>query len=350
VKLLHAQRKIANASDPLRVARRILTEKHEKTNGSKETRVKEGLSFEIFRSYVLQEVYLRTGLMYGRELSNLNIEREVSDAKKANSQSSRFEDLWVNHLGSYREYVPGLGYAISIRKRRSHNQDTYLMAQNKSGKKFMVCDGLGSNLDSAIASGYVRARVKKIIEAGGNLDKQEIVKMGDTISNNLGSRKFSSDPKKWKGATTLLYVNTDRRYNQMLRVGDSSAFGEGFFGKYYECGPSAKSFYLINAVGQPVPFSPVHGFVDGIEDYRFARSRILVCSDGVTTAIKDQLGAINRIAKATSDPVLFAERLARLTMLREMQSGYDDDVTIVIEDRKQGLIEKATSVIGGLLR
>jgi hypothetical protein len=42
VKLLHAQRKIANASDPLRVARRILTEKHEKTNGSKETRVKEG--------------------------------------------------------------------------------------------------------------------------------------------------------------------------------------------------------------------------------------------------------------------------------------------------------------------
>ncbi|MCI0563092.1 MAG: hypothetical protein MN733_31830, partial [Nitrososphaera sp.] len=159
---------IRKSCNPVAAAKKLLIEEYRKTEGVNDIRVDVTAALELRRSLVVQAVYERmtiggekTGWLeagrieledeeahetrwyrmrdgIGFYLKNLN--SEFFDERRR-SELSALDDEAVTYkrfLGSYRQYVPGVGYAVSVRKRFLENQDSFLVFGDGERRLFSV--------------------------------------------------------------------------------------------------------------------------------------------------------------------------------------------------------------------
>src|SRR4030095_2738293 len=171
---------VLSSKDPIAKGREVLLEAYRKTDSVTDDRIQVMAVFENLRSMVAEAAYeaLRGTSDSGRWIEATEIRLEAEDAKeqewyarkcglehslkllgpeRLNDKGNRARldiEKAVNgywrFLGSLRQHIPGVGYAVTVRKRKPYNgmpclnQDTFLMAKQGEETFFSVSDRCGS--------------------------------------------------------------------------------------------------------------------------------------------------------------------------------------------------------------
>ncbi len=333
---------VRRAEDPVAEANRRIADVYvQKSRGLCDDRIKEHLKFEIYRSALIEEVRLCDGDFQKAQAT----EKEIQELKQMSGDqrnSQYLKSTSGRFIGAVRAYVKGRGYAVSVRKRRNHNQDTFLITKDPLEKTLGVFDGLGSLRQSAISSAITASYLLDTLRARKTMDKQTIL----DISRKVCEYQKNTRGKRWNGASTFLSATRKGNRMKIIRVGDSTPFliKEGYFRrKIIEIKPIGSELGLPNVIGQPMDFIGISGFEDGVEEYEVRCDRMVLVSDGATNAFDSPfvrqgwdgmtiVQLLHNILAQTKDCVVIGEKLLRSILIREITQGYDDDVTIVVED------------------
>ncbi|NYZ73896.1 protein phosphatase 2C domain-containing protein [Candidatus Micrarchaeota archaeon] len=351
---------ISEAKEPLTKGKELLLERYMKTAGVRETSVRSAAEFEIVRSHIVQAMYeaMRQDTIdtacggtawleaaaLGPEIAEANAQRArfLSDGLGQRLRDSqppevvrrddrqlriRIEDNAIGYarfLGSVRQYVPGVGYAVSVRKRNGENQDSFVLSCEKGRKMLAIADGCGSAKFSAIAS-HMAVREMRWSEAPG-ITKRQISKASKDIAWLLNDDAVLNGCAM-NGTTTLVVALLGDERSRVLKIGNSLAFwvrkgDDGAAIGVLDKGPGPGP-----AVGQRQPLAETD-----IEEYALEGGRIVLTSDGVTNYLADSAAEIKRWSSLADDPVFIAERLLRSVLTRQVECDHADDVTIVVQD------------------
>ncbi len=350
-RLASAGRIIRDCAHPKAAAKGILLEEYRRGGGVAGRDVAASAAFEELRSFVVQTLYELecTGMLPGGALAAVEIEQERQEALRecgsrmrdgiAGWLRSRGADLsdpdnrWrlsceiqaldgKRYLGSHRRFVPGIGYAVSVRKRESENQDSFLLCGAPEEPVLALADGCSSTPFASIAS-----HLSAIESSIGELSRERICAISAMVSMmlNEGDMQDAGLRDGYGGSSTLLAARINGGRGRLLRVGDSIAFrSPGVGGIRAET--LALETELITAIGQPF-LRP-----ESVEEFEWSGGRLILTSDGITNYLLNAREEIGRIASSCGDAVFIAERIIRSVLRNQMEWGHCDDATIVVQD------------------
>ncbi|HSB47152.1 MAG TPA: protein phosphatase 2C domain-containing protein [Candidatus Bilamarchaeum sp.] len=333
---------ISKSDNPLGKARELLTEEYRKTGGASDIRVPVCAAFEIRRSIAVQAAYER---MSGTEWLGAGlIGPEMEDAEEmrwyrmqdgagfflkgvpdgvldanAKARLIALDQEAVTperFLGSFRVYAPGVGYAVTARKRLLENQDSFLV--RGGGRKILaVADGCGSERFSALASHMCVRELAALDDAGA----KDVVSISGKVAAMINTRGIIGHCGGL-GTSTLLAAVSSGGGKRVFKVGDSIGFA-AYEGVVEEL---SKDREMRNVIGYPGLGE------ENVECYAADGGQIVLTSDGATNYIPEIDILLSRITAITTDAVIVAERLLRAALANQAAWGHSDDVTIVVEE------------------
>lgn len=265
---------------------------------------------QLYRADGMEGVLRRAGMDGGEEK---NMERVMLDMES--SGPTRF-------IGSMRSCVPGFGYAISVRKRDSMNQDSFAIDSRGPGM-LAVADGCSGSRFPAIAS-HVALREASRTMAGLVAGPREAIcaisaRISSLLADDAMRKALSGEDG---GCTTLtLYLPGSRK---AYKVGDSLPFSAlGGQEPRAECISAQLS--LVAVVGGAL--AP-----DSVEELDVGCGQMVLTTDGVTNYLPDFAERLARLLGITTDPVMIAENIIRAVLRNQMAWGHADDATIIVQD------------------
>ncbi|MFN7990783.1 MAG: protein phosphatase 2C domain-containing protein [Candidatus Micrarchaeia archaeon] len=357
-KLQRYSQMVRESRDPIAKGKEVLAEQYERTAGVADTDVDRCARFELLRSAVLQAVYeslggsaeLKAWLEAGRigyELAGAKahgiyhrehgMEEELRKTIPDRCSESisqiriRADNDAIDQsrfMGALRMHEPGFGYAVSVRKREAHNQDSFLLDQEAGAAG--VADGIGSLRFSAIASHLSLKRAAQMAKSG--LGRREICAISDEIACIINDQDlYSLSEGAIAGSTTMAVGVLGSRSSDVFKVGDSLPF------RVIE-GPQGPAIEMISQVtgiraliGQSYPLEE-----DDVERFHENGGMLIFTTDGVTNYIPGFLERAQRIVSLTDDPVFIAEILLRTVLRNQAEWLHCDDTTIVVTERRKG--------------
>ncbi len=229
-------------------------------------------------------------------------------------------------LGSVRQYVEGIGYAISIKGKRRDNQDTFVIGRGRNGRILAVCDGIGEYSLSALASRKTAAKLDENREAVALDTAKAVLEINQELCKVLNFPQLRRRIRtSLCGASTITLALSSKNQKLIFRLGDSPA-------------------YLISEEGQSISIKELYkpselDMVMGVENLDSShiersceeKGRILLASDGVSNYLRDPLESIGRAFADNQDAVLAAENIIRQVLQRQIETGHADDATLVVE-------------------
>ncbi|MEW6036629.1 MAG: protein phosphatase 2C domain-containing protein [Candidatus Micrarchaeota archaeon] len=343
--------RIRESGNPLAAGKELLLEEFRKTCGVRDARLDVTASFEILRSLVVQTIYevscqpgmewLEAGSVEPESVQ-AKLERALyldgeglgkacagaewlTDGEKA--RLAMLEDRAMGHerfLGSYRSYLAGAGYAVSVRKRSSHNQDSFALYANGASSAIAVADGCGSDRFSAIASHMSAARA-----VSPGLDKAAVCALSAEIAHLFNGTLMVSALKSGS-SSTLVAGSAAGRARRVLKVGDSMAYRLAVVGDGMHAETLADTAELRNVIGQVALLRESE-----VEEHSREGGRLVLVSDGVTYYLQDAASRIGHWAGLTDDPVFLAEKIVRSALRNQAEWGHADDVTVIVQDTRR---------------
>ncbi|MFH0884396.1 MAG: protein phosphatase 2C domain-containing protein [Candidatus Micrarchaeota archaeon] len=345
---------VRRAPDPVRRGREVLLEEYRKTGGVGETEVKRSAAFEIIRSIIVQAAYETMGpdsswlsiadlgpemdeasRACGEHLKNglaSSILRAFpSDIGSAENNLRRALELEAicpkRFLGSTRMHMPGVGYAVSVRKRYAENQDSFRLCSFNNRKAILFADGCGSARFASLASHLA------VLEAFGvsanGIDRRSICGINEKVAALLNSDSIRSlgEPGMDSGVSTLLIGISENGRSKVFKVGDSIPFivWNDAEGDVLEA--LADTYEMRTVIGRAGSLAESE-----IEEHERETGRLVFTSDGVTNFLADASSEINRWTMLSHDPVIISERLMRSVLRSQLAWGFADDATIIVED------------------
>lgn len=336
---------ICRAQDPVRKSREILEEQYRKGPGVGEADVSASARFELLRSLIVQAAYEavsdsdRTGWLDAGRIDSEHEDAaetrwyrlmdgishylkgvpEAVFSKEAKSALIALEAEAIGPgrmLGSVRSYVPGVGYAVSVRKRSGENQDSFAVLGGQGRKILGVADGCGSERFSAIAS-HLCMR-----ELASRRGKEGIIQINGIIAGAMNTQEYLDLAGGAIASSTMLAAEIYGNSKRVYRVGDSIGFSSSD-GIIHEL---ADSTGLVHVVGYPGLRE------EQIEEFDEPDSQIILTSDGLTNYVNDAGYLLAKLVGITSDAVMIAERLLRAALTNQIRWNHADDITVVVED------------------
>ncbi len=336
---------LRSASDPFTRGRSILLDQYRRTGGALDRRVSVTARYEYMKSLVVQTAYELLGGYGGVWLKAGQLEEEMRDAESMSAlyreqcysqyaigeNAGRMGALIAHpsagperFLGSSRRFLPGVGYAVSVRKRDSMNQDSFLLEDSPA--ILGVADGCSGSLFSAVASMEAVASLAASRHSVASDPIRAICELSGRIAEMLNERSLS-----WAGSgfSTLTLALPAPGRTRFYKVGDSLPFyGFGSPGSMaVECVSCEGG--LANILGTELERAMVERHERGV-------GTAVLTSDGVTNYLQDCGCVIRRALDATGDAVIAAETVLRAVLRNQMALDQADDTTIVMQDSEQG--------------
>jgi len=345
---------VRSAPDPVRKGREVLLDEYRRIGGVHETSVALSAGFELIRSIVAQAAYEALGPGTGW-LRAVELEAEMDDASKAcgehlrnglanifmraypeesNSPALGFRRALeleaispYRFLGSTRMHVPGLGYAVSVRKRYAENQDSYRICSFGRRKAFVFGDGCGSARFASLAS-HLAVR-EALWKSANGIGRAGVCDISETVAAMLNDEKVRALGGNGlnTGISTLLVGLTENGRSKVFKVGDSIPFmvwNDGDADMLEELAVDRVMRSVIGTAGTLVESS--------VEEYERESGRMVLTSDGITNYLDDCPKEIARWTTLSDDPVIISERLMRSVLRNQMAYNHSDDATIIVED------------------
>ncbi|MDD5172494.1 MAG: hypothetical protein PHF60_05680 [Candidatus ainarchaeum sp.] len=352
---------IVRSTDPVARGKQVLLDAYKRTEGIGDTSIRRAALFELVRSKVIQAVYEATEGPPGfREWpQNMILKEELDDAVRARmeylksgmrsvvagnfptTRDSRLNTLRIaldleansveRFLGSTRRYMPGVGYAVSIRKRDLINQDSFALGYHNGAKFMGVADGCGIQRFSSIAS-YMS--LQRAIERSGPflLDPKAVIcDISSEITDILNSPDMKTALGRHGGGSSTLSIGISRDEEQkILRVGDSIGFR---IYSNHGVGPKVEALQLGDELDLVMGhWRPLR--TEDIEEHSRKGGQLVLTTDG-TDFIKDIPGLLVKLAVLTDNCVLIAERIVREVLRIQIETNQADDVTVVVQEAKE---------------
>lgn len=349
-KLVEAARDLNKSKNPTVAGRKLLVEGYRRMKESTDEQCH--LHFELFRSMVIQRVYETGGDDW---LTATSIPEELEDSeryrrtylekdgmnlfarKHLRSSSNDLNSarvLWDRKanvpgrfMGSLRRHIPGVGYAVSVRKSFGMNQDSFLICTNGGQRIYAVSDGCGSQRFASIAS---HASLQRIRDRSHEVVEKPVIIICE-ISNSIAKilntyEAVAASGGKGLGTATLSLALRKKTEGKIYKLGDSFPFIRHNGGNVVERIGNEGS--LVWVMGQQYPLTP-----ENIEEYRRDSGQIILVTDGITNTIQGVRIILEDFFKNLRDNVIVAERLVRTALLRSIKTGFEDDMTVVIEEK-----------------
>jgi len=230
-------------------------------------------------------------------------------------------------MGSVRVHIPGIGYAISIRKRVKHNEDSFLMAQSPDCKVLAVCDGLGAGAISALASHLMVKRLGERLAYAVKDMRSFFISTSGLMSVLLNNPIITMlQQSRGYGMTTATTLVSSGEAEKVTYIGDSIAFRivqNGTRPHVEQIGGNEK---LKTVIGS-------HSFADSdIHEEMRKGGRYVITSDGITNLLDAPVDDIRKVFSETSDSVKAGEAIVRKVLANQIVTGKDDDATIIVQD------------------
>ncbi|MBU0532168.1 protein phosphatase 2C domain-containing protein [Candidatus Micrarchaeota archaeon] len=333
-KEIERAKKIRKYSDPFKRGRQLLLDAYQKT--TRTGAFVDMLQFEMVRSIVIEQNYLSGTRENWLDVAKIDGEIRQADSSRRTYLQSVKSFIRTNAIGdasdfdriareahgtekflsTSRQYLPGIGYGITLKKRRSPNQDWFLMDREGNTKLFAVCDGCGSQQFSSIAT-YLTLRelMQRKIELLTK-PKPTICEISEEVRNLMRSM----------GSATLLMAIVIDETRKIYQVGDSIPLVRFVFSRdiiVEQVGYACPAIF----VGQPRPLEKN----DIVYHIRFG-GKVILTTDGITNNVPRTNMALEQLYTHFSDAVVVAERLLRIAITRALKSARFDDMTIVVEE------------------
>jgi serine/threonine protein phosphatase PrpC len=334
---------IRESADPAAKGRELLLEEYRKTDGAGDPRADAMASYELVKSMVVQAAYECGSPGW---LSAATVQAELDDAAEEhwlyrrngmryllgmtegmdpdepkNALRIRLDEAsspLARFAGSIREHVPGLGYAVSVRKRETMNQDSFLLSPGRPAL-MAVADGVSGSRFPAIAS---EAAVRGAGGARSGDPRKRIAIISGRIHDALSDQAMLRAAGTYDGgSTTLTLAVIGEAGAGVYKVGDSLPFRR--HGDLAEA--ISRTEGLQKVVGQPL-------CEDEVESYRVRPGQLVLTTDGITNYIDGFLERLQRIFSITYDPVIIAENIIRAVLRSQMGWNHADDATVVVQD------------------
>jgi serine/threonine protein phosphatase PrpC len=350
---------VARSRDPVAAGRQVLLDAYKRTEGIRESDIRRAAVFELVRSAVMQAAYEATEGPPGftewpgnmvlpeefaeasavrQEYLRTGVRRFIADRfpERQRSELNRLRvalDIEANSterfLGSTRMYVPGVGYAVSIRKRDALNQDSFMLAERKGAVMLGIADGCGSQVFASLASYMSVERAVQRSEMLFKNPKKEICGISDEIAGvvNAPDMHFSTNGHGG-GASTLILGISKGNDRKVFRVGDSIGF-RVFSPRGIT--PRVEVLKIVDGLHQ-VMGQTAHLYPNEVEEHASDGGQLILTSDGVTNYVDDAAKFILGIAKLTGNCVLMAERIVREVLKRQIEDNDADDATVIVQD------------------
>jgi len=345
---------VRSAPNPVRKGREVLLDEYRKTGGVHETGAALSAGFELMHSIVVQAAYeamgpgtqwLRAGDLEpemdaashacAEHLKNglaTSIARafpgETGNAGYGRRRALEIEGMCAHRfLGSTRMHVPGLGYAVSVRKRYAENQDSYRICSFGKRKAFVFADGCGSARFAALAS-HLAVR-EALWKSANGIGRAGVCDISETVAAMLNDEKVRKlgEPEMNSGISTLLIGLSENGRSKVFKVGDSIPFMVWNDGDADMLEILAKDFEMRSVIGRAGSLAE-----SDVEEFERETGRLVLTSDGVTNYLGDSAAEIARWTTLSNDPVIISERLMRSVLRNQMAYGHSDDATIIVED------------------
>jgi len=350
---------VVRSKDPVTTGRQVLVDAYSRTGGLGETDIRKAAVFELVRSRIIQSVYEATEgqSVFVKWPHNMILNNELDEAVQARTAylcsgmrgflAGKFPqqngsklntirmalDVEANQverfLGSTRRYVPGVGYAVSIRKRHAPNQDSYLLGRSDGAALMGVADGCGSQVFSSLAS---HMSLQRAMESGGMFlqdPKKTICGISSEIATIVNTKEMTDAFDGHGGGTSTLLIGISRENERsVFRVGDSIGFRVF---KLNGSGPRVEVLKIVDGLEHVMgQWNPLHA--DQVEQHSRGNGQLVLTSDGVTNFIGNTAGFILGLAQKTSNCVLMAERIAREALKGQIDKNEADDVTVIVQE------------------
>jgi serine/threonine protein phosphatase PrpC len=351
--------RIRSAPNPIAKGREVLLEEYAKTSGVQETRVSVSAEFELKRSMVVQAAYesLFGGLtaFSGLWLEVADLPPEIISATEASAasmagglasalrkispRSLETADYILRadieakamgrerYLGSIRRHVPGVGYAVSVRKRYHENQDSFALLDNDGRKTFILGDGCGSAKYASLAS-HLAVREAAAKSCNG-IDSRAICEISRLMKSLLNDEvvRAAAGENGDSGISTLIAGLVESGRTRVFKVGDSIPFISYNDAEIDLLEMLANDFLMRGVIGQGNDLQE-----NEVEVYEREEGRLVLTSDGVTNYLADAAVEIARLTSLSTDPVIVGECLLRSVLRNQIAWNHSDDVTILVQD------------------
>ncbi len=337
---------LRGGKDQLAKGRELLIEEYGKARAPADFPVRAMAGYELAKSMVLQSLYEEGA---GQWLAAGDIAAERADAEEelAWYRSDGMEGALrraglslddpenmeramldmessgiVRFIGSVRACVPGLGYAISVRKRDTMNQDSFII-EGGSPALFAVADGCSGSAFPAMAS-HLAVRSLSRMRAGLLSDPRgTICAISSRISSLLADDRMRAALGVSDGGCTTLTACLPGA-GKAYKVGDSLPFRANLGGPTgVECISAQHSLVAVVGTG----LAP-----DAVEELDAGGGQVVLTTDGITNYLPDFAARLARLMDITTDPVMIAENVIRAVLRNQAEWGHADDATIIVQD------------------
>ncbi len=226
------------------------------------------------------------------------------------------------------------GAATDAGRVRDHNEDSYLLDAERS--LFAVADGIGGHQAGEVASTTALEALRAAVAGGKPLHEA-----AQSANRAVYELAVADESLRGMGTTLTALVAIGGRTALLAHVGDSRAYRlrDGAIDRLTEDHSLVEELvregrltpeqadahpqrnYITRALGLDADVQ-----VDLVTVPVRVGDRILLCSDGLTTMVRER--EIERIARNEADPVHAAERLVDAAC----EAGGEDNVTAVVVD------------------
>lgn len=227
-----------------------------------------------------------------------------------------------------------VGAATDPGRRRDHNEDSFLVDDERS--LFAVADGLGGHQAGEVASSTALEALRAAVASGRPINEAALA------ANRAVHELAIGDPKLHGMGTTLTaFIAIGGRTALIAHVGDSRAYRlrEGTIERLTEDHSLVEELVREGRItAEQADSHPQRAIITralGLEpDVEVdlvtvpvrAGDRILICSDGLTTMVRER--DIERISRSEADPGRAADHLVEAAC----EAGGEDNVTTIIID------------------
>ncbi|MBD3210725.1 hypothetical protein GF318_05070 [Candidatus Micrarchaeota archaeon] len=350
--LMGRAKRVKKSKNPFAKARRILLDSYRQSlkSGSRIDR----LRFELVRSMVVQKTYEAMGpgdrwLGIAKVKAEMHKAREkrrkyLEDGNEIFSEGFLFEgdpelnrirleldreaNSYWRFLGSFRTHIPGLGYAVTVKKTRGLNQDSCLLYGKNGERAMALADGCSTERFSSAAS-YLA--MKKLRENIGALliDPRGVIR---DISQDISGVMVLGMKDMYMGiaslgSTTILAGIPDGSRKSVYKFGDSYAFVQFDYEGKTMVERVGHERALACIAGQPCCFEDCM-----VEEHIRKGRKLILTSDGITNPVARTNRKLAQFYRETPDSIIVAERITRLAIMNSLKTGKVDDMTVVIEE------------------
>jgi len=345
-KYMRKAKTIQRSRRPFEKGKELLSEGYREFLGTED--FMDALRFEMLRSAVVQRLH---DLSEGDDwICAAKLDEEVAAAKRQRRRFyssagisafvkehsinremtgrlislGRKVNTYTRFLGSVRHYVPGVGYAVSIKKRHGPNQDSFLLQKGLMA----VADGTGSEKFSAMASHMAILRLAERRQELQDNPKATIVSINRELTDLMSAgAKLCIMEEEILGSTTLTLGLIEGARKRIYSLGNSLAFL-----KHDSCERP-----VVEQIGMDKHPYWVLGHTYGLDESHIDSHErrgepLILTTDGITRRIRRTNRSLERFFICVRNNVAVAERLVRLAIRNSLRTGMTDDMTVVIQE------------------